>query len=141
MQDQGRVLRLFRIAILLFSFLVIFAPVGRAQNASATLQGVVQDAGGGRIPLAEIDLRSAASSSLRQATTDTRGEFRLDSLQPGTYHVVINASGFAQATSDVTVVVSATRDLTVTMQPSTMRQTVNVQGQASSITTQPIDTT
>jgi hypothetical protein len=113
----------------------------RAQNPGATLEGVVQDAAGGRIPLAEIELRAVESSSTRQATADTRGEFRLDDLQPGVYHVIVNAAGFAEARSDVAVAVSTARDLTVTLQPSSVRQTVTVQGQASSITTQPIDTT
>jgi hypothetical protein len=131
---------LFR-GLLLCSFLVFLAPGMRAQNPGATLEGIVQDTQGSRVPLARIKLRALESSSERQATADTRGEFRLDNLQPGAYHVIVNASGFSEARSDVTVAVSTARDVTVTMRPSTARQIVNVQGEASSITSQPIDTT
>ncbi|HEV2380105.1 MAG TPA: carboxypeptidase-like regulatory domain-containing protein [Terriglobia bacterium] len=113
----------------------------RAQNPGATLEGIVQDTQGSRIPLARIELRALESASERQATADTRGEFRLDDLQPGAYHVIVNASGFGEARSDVAVAVGSARDVTVIMRPSTERQIVNVQGEASSITSQPIDTT
>ena len=113
----------------------------RAQNPGATLEGIVQDTQGSRIPLARIELRALESSSERQATADTRGEFRLDDLQPGDYHVIVNASGFSEARSDVAVAVGSARDVTVIMRPSAERQIVNVQGEASSITSQPIDTT
>lgn len=113
----------------------------RAQSPGATLEGIVQDTQGSRIPLARIELRALESSSERQATADTRGEFRLDDLQPGAYHVIVNAAGFSEARSDVTVAVGRARDVTVIMRPSTVRQIVNVQGEASSITSQPIDTT
>ena len=72
--------------------------------------------------------------------TDDRGEFRVNDLLPGPYTVVVRAQGFAEASSDVDVVVSYVRDLLVTLKPAAVQQTVNVQGQASSITTEPIDT-
>jgi hypothetical protein len=53
----------------------------------------------------------------------------------------VSARDLAEARSDVVVAVSSARAITVTMQPAHMRQAVTVQGEASSITTQPIDTT
>ncbi|HEY6270517.1 MAG TPA: carboxypeptidase regulatory-like domain-containing protein, partial [Terriglobales bacterium] len=93
------------------------------------------------MPSAGIVVRAPESAVERQTKADTRGEFRLDGLQPGTYQVRVNAQGFAGALAAVTIAVSSARNITVTLQPESLHQTVNVQGLASSITTQPIDTT
>jgi hypothetical protein len=121
---------------------VLLLPAGmRAQNPGGTLEGVVQDASGGRVPKARIAIRAAQAPTAREITTDTRGEFRLDNLPPGSYRVIVDATGFAEASSDVNVQVSTVQDITVALQPAAVRQSVNVQGAASSITTQPMDTT
>jgi len=110
-----------------------------AQNPRGTLVGTAQDASGGRIASARIVVQAVESTFQREATSDNRGEFRVDDLVPGTYRVVASARGFAEASSDVKVVVSSVQQITVTLKPQNLRQTVNVPGQASSITTQPID--
>ena len=112
----------------------------RAQNPEGDLAGTVQDSTGARVPGAKIVVRSAASATGRNATSNSRGEFRIDYLQPGAYHVVASAPGFADANADVVVVVNSVRDVNVTLQPAGVRQSLNVQGQASSITAQAIDT-
>jgi hypothetical protein len=53
--------------------------------------------------------------------------------------MTVSGAGFAPAESDVSVAVSSVREVTVTLKPAAASQTVTVQSQASSITTQPID--
>src|SRR5260370_20813313 len=77
---------------------------------------------------------------IRQATANERGEFRIDGLLPGSYRVTVTAKGFSQATADVDVVVSLVRDVSVALKPESGRETVNVQSDPSSITTESIDT-
>jgi hypothetical protein len=84
-------------------------------------------------------VQAAGSSLERETRSEDRGEFSLNELLPGIYHVTVTAKGFADAHSDVAVVVSSVRDITVTMNPASVQETVNVQAQPSSITTQPID--
>ena len=100
----------------------------------------MQDSNGGRVAAATIVVEARGSGLKREVKSDDRGEFRVNDLLPGPYHVVVRAQGFAEASSDVDVVVSFVRDLLVTLKPAAVQQTVNVQGQASSITTEPIDT-
>src|SRR5579863_8665629 len=111
-----------------------------AQSPEGDLAGAVEDSTGARIPSARVVVQSAETAIERQATTNDQGEFRLDYLLPGDYHVLVSAPGFGDARSDVTIVVSAVRQITVTLQPATAHETVNVPGQASSITAAPIDT-
>jgi hypothetical protein len=110
-----------------------------AQNSRGTLRGTVQDASGGRISSAKIVVQTPASALQREATSDARGEFRMDDLAPGTYQVVVTANGFTQVGSDVKIFISSVQEITVVLKPQTVQQTVSVQGQASSITTQSID--
>jgi len=99
----------------------------------------VQDATGARVASAQIVLQSVGSSLRREASSEDRGEFRLDDLLPGAYRITVSATGFAPAQADVAVAVATVREVVVTLKPAAASTTVNVQGQASSITTQPID--
>ena len=123
--------------------LLIFASVPsflRAQNSNGALRGEVQDASAARVAGARVVVRSSGSSITREATANDRGEFRIEGLLPGSYRVTVTAKGFADATADVDVAVSVVRDIAVTLKLESGRETLNVQGTASSITTQSIDT-
>ena len=123
--------------------LLIFASVPsslRAQNSNGALRGEVQDASAARVAGARVVVQSTGSSIIREATANDRGEFRIEGLLPGSYRVTVTAKGFADATADVDVAVSVVRDIAVTLKPESGRETLNVQGTASSITTQSIDT-
>ncbi len=118
---------------------VLFSLAGFAQNPTGTLRGDVQDPSAGRVPSATIVVQAAGSSLKRETKSDDHGEFRLSELLPGTYHVIVDAPGFARAQADVAVIVSSVRDITVTLYPAAVQETVSVHAQPSSITTQPID--
>jgi carboxypeptidase family protein len=126
--------------VVLLAATCIICPFGQPQEFHGSLRGIVQDASQARIPSATVVLRAAESSLGVSTVSDAHGEFRFDSLVPGNYHLLVNAKGFAEARSNVAVVVSSVRDITVVMTPGGVQQTVTVQGQASSITTEPIDT-
>ena len=120
---------------------VLLPVASRAQSPEGDLAGTVEDSSGARIPSARILVRAVDFSFERKATTDDRGEFRLNYLRPGAYHVTVSMPGFAEASSDVTIVVSTVREIAVTLQPSVAPQKVTVQATPSSISTQPLDTT
>jgi hypothetical protein len=111
-----------------------------AQNPRGSLRGTVQDISGGRISSAKIVVQAPESAHQRETTANDRGDFRIDDLVPGNYHLTVSAKGFADASSDVQVNIGSTQEMTVVLRPQSVQQTVNVQGQASSITTQQMDT-
>lgn len=127
--------------IYLIPTLILVSSAVQAQNPTGSLVGVVRDSTGARIPSASIVVQGVASAIERLATTEDRGEFRLDELPPGPYRVIANAPGFAEARSEVKVVVSSVQGVTVTLQPAPVQEAISVHAQASSITTQPIDVT
>src|ERR1700688_2049856 len=127
-----------RLAVLLL-ICVGLAPYLAAQNPRGTLRGAVQDSSGARIPGAKVAVESAALSTEREVETSERGEFRVDGLLPGEYRVRVEAADFQIAESRVVVQVSSGRDIDVVLKPAGVHQEVNVTGEGSSITTQPVD--
>ena len=111
----------------------------RAQNSNGALQGVVQDSSGARVAGARVMAQAGGSFISRTATSNGRGDFRIEGLLPGHYRVIVTANGFAQATADVDVAVSIVRDLHVTLNLASAHETVNVQASPSSITAETID--
>jgi Carboxypeptidase regulatory-like domain/TonB dependent receptor len=111
----------------------------QAQNPRGSLRGTVEDTTGARIQSAKIRLRSGSSSLERQATTEDRGEFRIDDLNPGTYEITVSAAGFTSAQSEVAVAVSSVREISVMLKPASAGEQVTVESQKSSITTESID--
>jgi hypothetical protein len=110
------------------------------QNPTGTLRGTVEDSTGARIPSATVTVEALGLSFTRATKTDDRGEFRADLLPPGSYRVVVNARGFAEAESELSIQVSSVRDVKITLKPAAVQQSVKVQQPPSSITTEPIDT-
>jgi Carboxypeptidase regulatory-like domain/TonB dependent receptor len=122
-----------------FVLLILCPSFAPAQSFRGTLVGTVADASGGRIAGADVLLRSASPGVERKAVTNSHGEFRFDDLPPAPYVLSVKAQGFTEAQSTVTVVVASVRDVAVTLNPAAVQQAVNVPSEASSITTQPID--
>ena len=118
---------------------ILLAATLHAQNPRGSLRGTVQDPTGARIPSARIVAQLSGSSVQREAASEDRGEFRLDDVLPGNYRITVTAAGFAPAQADVVIAVATVRDITVTLKPSLAPETVSVQAEASSITTQATD--
>jgi hypothetical protein len=85
-------------------------------------------------------VEAPGSALKKMVRANHRGEFRLDELLPGPYQVTVRAQGFAETSAEVNIIVSLVRDLSITLKPAPVRQTINVSGQSSSITTEPLDT-
>jgi hypothetical protein len=119
--------------VLVFSFFLY------GQNPRGSLRGTVEDSTGARIQAATIVLHSTGSSLERRASTEDRGEFRIDDLNPGTYEVTVSAAGFSNAQAGVTIAVSSVREISVTLKPASTGESVTVESQKSSITTESID--
>ncbi len=127
--------------LILLACVGLLVPAARAQDPRGSISGVVQDSRGGRVPEAAVLIVGEGSALKRQATTDSLGDFRLDDLSAGTYQVIVSSHGFAGARERVAIMVGTVTGVTVTLQVAPLAQAVNVQGHASSITTQPINAT
>ena len=102
-----------------------------AQTPTGTLQGTVTDPSGGAIASAKVKITNNATAETKELTTDAGGRFVQPLLNPGTYTIEVQATGFAPAKQenirlDVSQIYSAEFKLTV----GTVSSTVEVQGTA-----------
>jgi len=121
--------------------LLLMPMASHSQDFRGSLIGTVVDSSGARIPGTDILLQANESSQQRRIHGDGSGEFKVSDLLPGVYKITVQASGFASADTTVTISVSSAREITVTLKPAAAQQTVNVSAGASSIVTEPMDTT
>ena len=119
--------------------LSLLAPLLHAQSPTGSLRGLVVDPTHARIATALVELTQPASAQTRHAHADRYGEFRVESLSPGRWHLSVTAATFAPAAAEIDIPVGSTQDVTVTLGAAPLNQTASVSATASSITTQPID--
>ena len=79
---------------LVFTFIFTFSTNAVAQVLEATLYGVVQDSSGAILPGVNVTVTHQGTTLMRDTVSDSRGEFALPALPPGTYTVRIELSGF-----------------------------------------------
>jgi len=130
---------LSRLLVIAAGLLFLLAMPLHAQSPRGTLRGAVQDTTGARIAAAKVLVQAVDSGLRREAVGEDRGEFRVDDLPPGNYQITVSAAGFASAEAEVSVAVSSVREVTVTLKAVGASESIQVQGEISSITTQPID--
>jgi len=72
----------------------------QAQISSGNLSGIVTDPSGARVAQAKITARDTARGYEREARSDSNGEYHLSTLNPATYRLQVEASGFATTILD-----------------------------------------
>jgi hypothetical protein len=71
----------------------------KAQNATGTVLGHIQDPSGGAVPNAKVTLLNEATGVSTVFTTSTPGDYVFVKHIPGTYDVTVEAQGFKMATT------------------------------------------
>jgi hypothetical protein len=96
--------KLFRFSL---AALLVFtmSALAFAQSTTTGAVGITTtDPQGSVIPNATVTVRNIETNKEETATTDSEGRARVVNLQPGTYSVIVNASGFGAYTQDKVVV-------------------------------------
>ena len=85
---------LARLLALAAAGLLAFPLSAAAQMTRGAISGSVRDAQGALVPGATITVTNVATNSTRSAVSDAEGFYRVPALEPGTYHVKTELSGF-----------------------------------------------
>jgi hypothetical protein len=131
-----------RYAFLLAVVLALASAAASAQTLTGTIRGRVVDEQGGVLPGATVVLTGRQGS--QTTVTDERGEYQFVGLNPGTYEVRAELSGFAPQTErDIALAIGRTLSVNFTLKVSGLAETVDVVAGASAIdvTTTATDTT
>ena len=122
----------FWMAFVLVGALLGLAPApARAQVADAVIEVVAQDQSQAVLPGVTVTVTRPDTGYTQTNVTDSSGMVRFNALQPGTYTVKVELSGFATINQEgVTLRVGQTARLTMTMKVAQVSETVNVTGEA-----------
>jgi hypothetical protein len=129
-------LRRFGLAALL-TILVVWAVAPQAalaQEASATVNGVVSDPSGAAIPDAHISLTNVNTAVVRTTVANSSGAYAFLNVVPGVYKLEASATGFARVTqSAVTLEVNQTATFDFHLKIGESQQSVTVEATAAGV--------
>mgnify|MGYP000914760317 CR=1 FL=1 len=123
--------------------LVILGALGLSTNAQVlygTLTGNVADPSGAAIPNAKVEAVNSGTGITKSATTDERGVYFFNDLQPGTYKVTISAPAFGTRVQDgVIITLNTILRLDATLQVSQISESIAVSASAVTLQTDRAD--
>jgi hypothetical protein len=106
-------------------------------GATGAISGAVVDTSGGSVADAEVQIIDTRTESLvRKIPTSADGSFVAPLLPPGTYTVVVNKSGFAEAkASAIEVRVTETTKVTISLKPGAVSEKVEISALVTTVET------
>ncbi len=126
-----------RISLLCAIVLLVSSAFSLAQVNTGKISGSVTDAGGAVIVGVPVSATNDGSGVVTTAITSDRGEYLLNFLVPGTYHVLVEKQGFKKAVrSQVVVDAGVITRLDVSLQVGSAGETVTVQANPINVATE-----
>ncbi|MCM2258006.1 MAG: TonB-dependent receptor [Vicinamibacteria bacterium] len=114
--------------------LVVLAVPASAQSLTGTIGGMVKDEQGGALPGVTVTL--IAKTGTRTTQTDGSGAYRFIALEPGTYAVKAELSGFApREASNVQLTIGRNADVDFALKVGQQTETITVVGEAPVVDT------
>src|SRR5579864_50899 len=122
--------KIFASGVMAFMLVAILFSVTQDTFAQTTvtgdLAGVVTDPTGASVANAKVTVKADATGETYTAATNMTGEFRVSLLRPGTYTVVVSATGFQDSTQKATVSLGQVAPVNVQLGLQQQTQSVNV---------------
>jgi hypothetical protein len=116
-----------RISRLFVGIFVIFCSIAAWAQYSGNLQGVVTDPSEAAIAGASVRLRNVDTGIEQNTTTGASGNYRFNSLPPGSYVVTAEATGFKKTAANFTLSTSETKGINLALPLAAEQQTINVE--------------
>src|SRR5262245_3542086 len=118
---------------ILFVFSAMLLPMSASsQELRGKISGRVSDSNGAAVPGATVTITDTARSAVTTLTTNGDGLFDAPYLRPGSYQVLVEASGFKKSLQDkVIVAINETRNLEIALDVGTVQETVTVTTEAT----------
>jgi hypothetical protein len=97
------------------------------QGTTGTLEGTIVDTSGAAVPGASVLIKSVSTNLVRTVTSDSKGRYAVDTLNPGTYTLTVTAPGFGQkVTQGIQLAVSSNQEVDVSLQAGGVSEEVSV---------------
>src|SRR2546425_12555170 len=119
-------------ARILFAIFLLSSTLASAQTFTATLTGTVSDPNGAVIPGVTVTITNARTGVAKRVLTDDSGRYVAPLLQPSTYSVTAELTGFKKAIAEnIRLEVNQTAEINLQLSIGEIAQTVEV---SSSVT-------
>ncbi len=98
-----------------------------AQSGTTGVSGIVVDQTGSAVPGATVRLTNPETGYNRSITTDNSGRYNFPAIQPATYRIEVEASGFKKLlNSNVQARINTPTEVTLTLEPGAISAVVDV---------------
>jgi len=112
--------------VLLPALVLCLLGMAFSQSSTGTIQGSVADAQGAVIPGATVTITNQGTGRAVTVNSGPEGLFSLPSLDPGSYKVQVEQTGFQKTTQDVILQTAQVVNLVFALKPGSMSETVEV---------------
>jgi hypothetical protein len=120
----------------LLALLAVSGSMFGQAGATGTILGTVTDSGGALVPNAKITVTNTATKVASQTMSNNAGDYNVPALNPGTYTVIAEATGFQKAAvSSFTLTVNQHARVDFALKPGAVTETVTTTAQAVSLDT------
>jgi Carboxypeptidase regulatory-like domain len=117
--------------------LVFCGVVAIGQTNKGGISGTVLDANGGAVPGATVTVTNLSTNQALSTTTSESGSFSISSLDPVTYNILVEATGFKRATLEkIKVDTATTASANIMLEVGKVEETVVVTSDATTISTE-----
>ena len=117
-------------------FLLAVCMMASAQSGTTSLRGTVSDPSLAAVPGATVTLTSSERGFTRSVTTGDTGAYEFLQLQPGTYHLTVEMTGFHKAEQkQLQLLVATPATVNVKLEVGTATEVVEVSAEAAVINT------
>lgn len=125
-----------RVITLLAVFVFAIQILSTAQTGTTSLRGTVSDSSGAAVTNARVRVANAERGFERTVMTGATGEYEFPQLQPGTYQLEVEMSGFRKyAQRAVQLLVDNPVTINVKLSVGTTTETIEVSGEGATINT------
>jgi len=119
-------MRKFTFSWTVLALLILGAITVQAQT-KGSLGGTVTDATGAVVPGANVEIKNNANGATRTGSTASNGVFQFTDVEPGTYTLTVQSSGFKKTVaSNVVVNTSVASQVTIALETGQVSETVTV---------------
>ncbi len=129
-------MRSLRITLCITILLVVAGKLFAQGGATGTILGTVTDATGAIVANAKVTVTNTATNVPFRTTTSSSGDYYAPSLNPGTYKVSVESTGFQRSVTDTfTLTVDQKVRVDVALKPGAVSETLEVTAQAVTLDT------
>jgi hypothetical protein len=128
-----KVVRVFLTALLVIAAAILTPSAVSAQQTEARIVGRLVDESRGALPGATVTVTSKETGAVRTAVSAEDGSFAVTNLGPGTYTVLVDLSGFAPLTRDVTLGLAQVETLDLALGIAAVQEAVTVSASSAVI--------